>query len=77
MTPRRSATLQANPSAPDKFSGFTYSAACAEVEVDILTGEVKIISSTLVYDIGLSINPAIDVGQIEGAFMMHSRRRSN
>eukprot|EP00978_Attheya_sp_CCMP212_P016921 scaffold44703_cov64-Attheya_sp.AAC.2 len=59
-----------NPSAPDKFAGFTYSAACCEVEIDVLTGEVKTISSTLVYDIGLSINPSIDVGQIEGAFMM-------
>jgi xanthine dehydrogenase/oxidase len=60
----------ANPSTPNKFVGFTYSAACSEVEVDVLTGEVKIISSTLVFDTGLSINPALDVGQIEGAFIM-------
>ncbi|GFH58163.1 xanthine dehydrogenase [Chaetoceros tenuissimus] len=59
-----------NPSAPDKFTGFTYSAACCEVEVDIITGETKILKSSLIYDCGLSINPALDIGQIEGAFMM-------
>ena len=37
--------------------------------MDILTGEVEIIRSDLVYDMGKSINPATDVGQIEGAFM--------
>ncbi|NKZ02019.1 molybdopterin cofactor-binding domain-containing protein [Nocardiopsis alborubida] len=51
------------------FTGFTYSAACSVVETDILTGEVKILSSDLVYDMGRSINPALDVGQIEGAFV--------
>lgn len=53
----------------DSFSGFTYSAACTVAEVDILTGETKILSSDLVYDIGWSMNPAIDVGQVEGAFV--------
>jgi xanthine dehydrogenase/oxidase len=51
------------------FSGFTYSAACTEVEIDVLTGETKIISSDIVYDMGWSMNPAIDVGQVEGAFV--------
>ena len=37
--------------------------------MDILTGEVEIIRADLVYDMGKSINPATDVGQIEGAFM--------
>ncbi len=53
----------------DSFVGFTYSAACSVTEVDILTGEVKIISSDIIYDMGRSMNPAIDIGQIEGAFV--------
>jgi xanthine dehydrogenase/oxidase len=53
----------------DSFVGFTYSAACSVAEVDILTGEVKIISADLVYDMGWSMNPAIDIGQVEGAYV--------
>jgi xanthine dehydrogenase/oxidase len=53
----------------DNFSGFTYSAACSLVEVDILTGETKILSCDLMYDMGWSINPALDIGQVEGAFV--------
>lgn len=53
----------------DSFVGFTYSVACSVTEVDILTGEVKIISSNIIYDMGWSLNPAIDIGQIEGAFV--------
>lgn len=51
------------------FVGYTYSAACSEVEVNILTGEVTVLRSDLVYDMGKSLNPATDVGQIEGAFV--------
>jgi xanthine dehydrogenase/oxidase len=53
----------------DSFTGFTYSAACSEVELDVLTGEVKILSSDIVYDMGWSLNPALDIGQVEGAFV--------
>jgi len=53
----------------DSFVGFTYSAALSVVEVDILTGETKILSSDVMYDMGWSMNPAIDIGQVEGAFV--------
>jgi xanthine dehydrogenase/oxidase len=53
----------------DSFPGFTYSAALSVVEVDILTGETQILSSDIVYDMGWSMNPAIDIGQVEGAFV--------
>jgi xanthine dehydrogenase/oxidase len=53
----------------DAFPAFTYSAACAVTEVDILTGEVKILSADIVYDMGWSVNPALDIGQVEGGFI--------
>jgi xanthine dehydrogenase/oxidase len=55
--------------AVDSFTGFTFSAACSVVEIDVLTGETKILSSDIVYDMGWSLNPAIDIGQVEGAFI--------
>lgn len=55
--------------AVDQFCDFTYSAACATVEIDILTGEVKVLSTDIAYDIGWSLNPALDIGQVEGAFV--------
>lgn len=57
------------PGAFDNFVGFTYSAACAVAEIDVLTGEVKIISADLAYDMGWSLNQAVDIGQVEGAFV--------
>jgi xanthine dehydrogenase/oxidase len=53
----------------DSFVGFTYSAALSVVEVDILTGETQILSADIIYDMGWSMNPAIDIGQVEGAFV--------
>ena len=53
----------------DSFVGFTYSAALSVAEIDVLTGETTILSSDIVYDMGWSMNPAIDIGQVEGAFV--------
>ncbi|CAG8456029.1 15772_t:CDS:10 [Dentiscutata heterogama] len=51
------------------FFYFTMGAACTEVEIDVLTGDHTILRTDLCMDIGRSINYAIDVGQIEGAFV--------
>uniref|UniRef100_A0A7S1ER10 Xanthine dehydrogenase n=1 Tax=Timspurckia oligopyrenoides TaxID=708627 RepID=A0A7S1ER10_9RHOD len=51
------------------FYYFTYGAAVSEVEVDVLTGEFIVLRSDIVMDVGQSLNPALDVGQIEGAFV--------
>jgi xanthine dehydrogenase/oxidase len=44
-------------------------AACSVVEVDAMTGDFQILSTTLVQDVGDSLNPAVDIGQIEGGFI--------
>eukprot|EP00252_Welwitschia_mirabilis_P022733 TRINITY_DN6242_c0_g1_i3.p1 TRINITY_DN6242_c0_g1~~TRINITY_DN6242_c0_g1_i3.p1 ORF type:complete len:318 (-),score=86.22 TRINITY_DN6242_c0_g1_i3:256-1209(-) len=51
------------------FSYFTFGAACAIVEIDTLTGDFHLKNVDIVMDLGNSINPAIDIGQIEGAFI--------
>ncbi|KAM7375600.1 hypothetical protein PAMA_014620 [Pampus argenteus] len=51
------------------FNYFSYGVACSEVEIDCLTGGHKNLSTTIVMDVGHSLNPAIDIGQVEGAFM--------
>ncbi|XP_047576640.1 aldehyde oxidase [Lutra lutra] len=51
------------------FQYFVYGAACSEVEIDCLTGAHKNIRTDIVMDVGCSINPALDIGQIEGAFI--------
>ncbi|KAL1832088.1 hypothetical protein ACET3Z_001739 [Daucus carota] len=51
------------------FSYFTYGAAFAEVEIDTLTGDFHTRTADVCLDLGFSINPALDVGQIEGAFI--------
>ncbi len=51
------------------FYYFSYGAAVSEVVVDTLTGEWRLLRADLLHDVGRSLNPAIDIGQIEGAFI--------
>ena len=51
------------------FFYFTYGAAVAEVAVDTLTGETRCLRADILQDVGFPLNPAIDLGQIEGAFV--------
>jgi len=51
------------------FFYFSFGAAMAEVAIDTLTGESRVLRADLVQDCGRSLNPAIDRGQIEGAFV--------
>ncbi len=51
------------------FFYFAYGAACAEVTVDTLTGEMRVDRVDILHDVGQSLNPAIDIGQIEGGFV--------
>lgn len=48
---------------------FTQGVTCAEVEIDTLTGDWTCTHANIKMDVGRSINPAIDYGQIEGAFV--------
>ncbi len=57
-------TLQGRP-----FYYFAYGAAVSEVIVDTLTGEWKLLRADLLHDAGQSLNPALDIGQVEGAFI--------
>jgi xanthine dehydrogenase large subunit len=58
------ATLTGRP-----FYYFAYGAACTEVVIDTLTGESRVLAVDILHDVGHSINPAIDIGQIEGGFV--------
>ncbi|ODS71720.1 MAG: xanthine dehydrogenase molybdopterin binding subunit [Acidovorax sp. SCN 68-22] len=51
------------------FFYFAYGAACTEVVIDTLTGENRVLRVDILHDVGHSINPAIDIGQIEGGFV--------
>ncbi|KAL5197520.1 hypothetical protein ABZP36_001032 [Zizania latifolia] len=46
-----------------------YGAGASEVEIDLLTGAITLLRSDLIYDCGKSLNPAVDLGQIEGSFI--------
>ena len=57
-------TMQGRP-----FHYFAYGAAVSEVLVDTLTGEWRLQRADLLQDAGTSLNPAVDIGQVEGAFI--------
>jgi len=58
------ASMTGNP-----FYYFAYGAAVSEVLVDTLSGEWKLLAADALHDVGRSLNPAIDIGQVEGAFI--------
>lgn len=51
------------------FLYFAYGAALSEVVIDTLTGEHRVLAVDILHDVGKSLNPAIDLGQIEGGFV--------
>ncbi len=51
------------------FFYFAYGAAVTEVVIDTLTGENRILRADILHDCGASLNPAIDIGQIEGGYV--------
>ena len=65
-TPNIGYDMEKNEGRP--FAYYTNGAACSVVEIDCLTGDHQVLKTDIVMDVGQSINPAIDIGQIEGAF---------
>jgi xanthine dehydrogenase large subunit len=51
------------------FLYFAYGASCSEVTIDTMTGEMRVDRVDILHDVGKSLNPAIDLGQVEGAFV--------
>ncbi len=51
------------------FFYFAYGAACTEVVIDTATGENRILRTDILHDAGASLNPALDIGQVEGGFV--------
>ncbi|WP_421906489.1 xanthine dehydrogenase molybdopterin binding subunit [Mameliella sp.] len=51
------------------FYYYAYGAACSEVTIDTLTGEYRIDRTDILHDVGRSLNPVLDKGQVEGAFV--------
>ena len=51
------------------FNYYTTGIGCTEIELDVLTGDYHMRKAEILMDVGSSINPAIDIGQIEGAFI--------
>ena len=53
------------------FNYFTFGASCSEVELDTLTGDFHLLRSDLCMDVGQSLNPAIDIGQVRPSLAPH------
>ncbi|WP_419964048.1 xanthine dehydrogenase molybdopterin binding subunit [Pantoea vagans] len=51
------------------FYYYAFGAACCEVVIDTLTGESRLLRADILHDVGASLNPAIDIGQVEGGFV--------
>ena len=51
------------------FFYYAYGAACSEVTIDTLTGEYRVERTDILHDVGRSLNPVLDKGQVEGAFI--------
>lgn len=51
------------------FYYFAYGAAISEVSIDLLTGEYEVVRADILHDVGKSLNPAIDIGQVEGGYI--------
>ncbi|XP_006901194.1 PREDICTED: xanthine dehydrogenase/oxidase [Elephantulus edwardii] len=66
-TPDLGYSFETNSGKP--FHYFSYGVACSEVEIDCLTGDHKNLHTDIVMDVGSSLNPAIDIGQVEGGFV--------
>eukprot|EP00094_Tigriopus_californicus_P013136 TCALIF_12703-PA protein Name:"Similar to XDH Xanthine dehydrogenase/oxidase (Gallus gallus)" AED:0.07 eAED:0.07 QI:278/0.8/0.66/1/1/1/6/364/1546 len=66
-TPDLGYNFQTNTGKP--FHYYTYGVGCSRVEIDCLTGDHNVLRTDIVMDLGESMNPAIDIGQIEGAFV--------
>lgn len=58
-----------NKAAGRPFYYYAFGVACCEVLVDTLTGEYRMLRTDILHDVGDSLNPAIDIGQVEGAYV--------
>merc|ERR1719414_110359 len=58
-----------NEMSEDPFWYYAFGVACSEVQVDCLTGDMTLLRTDIVHDVGRTLNAAVDIGQVEGAFI--------